>query len=176
MKRLAVGLATVALLATGCSSSGNSAPRGFTSRPATLSSPAASAALTGTWQTAVVTPDEMVAALRAAGLQKWIQPFRARSGVAQSNVFTLTINSGRWSQDWSKDGGTSSNNDFGIYTISGDQVVITHGAGTDTFRWSVVGTTLTLTFVESAGIGPYKGIPEEVMQRAFYAASMQRQG
>jgi hypothetical protein len=113
----------------------------------------------------------MVARLRDAGLQKWIQPFRANADFADSNVFTLRIEDGKWTEDLSKDGGPDENIDFGPYEVTGDTVVVTHGNGTDTFRWSVDGNTLTLTFVESIGIPPYQGIPEEVFQRAFYTAA-----
>jgi hypothetical protein len=113
----------------------------------------------------------MAATLREAGLQKWIQPFRARAGIADSNTFTLTVAGGIWSQDWSKDGGPVENNDYGPYRIVGDTVIVTHGAGTDTFHWSVSADTLTLEFVKAAGIPPTRGIPEEVFQRAFFTAT-----
>ena len=109
--------------------------------------------------------------LSRARLQKWIQPFRAKGGLGHSNVFLLTIAGGNWHQGWSKDGGPFADNDDGTYRIVGDTVVITHRTPENTtYRWSVQGGTLRLTFVGDT-VSPYNGIPDQVYQRAFYTAA-----
>src|SRR5262249_14100808 len=79
---------------------------------------------------------------------------------------------GIWHEGWSVDGGPYADNDDGSYRISGDTVVITHltGAQTVTYRWSVQGGMLRLTFVGDT-MGPNRGIPDHVFQRAFYTAA-----
>jgi hypothetical protein len=168
-----------AVLAAGCSSSQSS--RSGSGTPAAsaaaangnASTPAPNAsALEGTWRTGNLTVADMAAVLSRAGLQKWIQPFRAKAGLGHSNVFLLTIANGIWHQGWSIDGGPFADNDDGSYRILGDTVVITHlsGAQTVTYRWSVQGGMLRLTFVGDT-LGPNKGIPDHVYQRAFYTAT-----
>lgn len=182
--RLAIGVAAL-LIMTGCASqtassvAPSSAPPAVSEAPsaaasAPASAPAATSPLEGVWHTGVVTPDDAQTTLQAAGLQQWIQPFLANSGFAASNVFTLRILGGRWVQYWSKDGGVDEDNDDGAYTISADTVTISHGPqGSDTYRWSVQGDTLTLTF-QSDTFPPTNDIPEEVFQRAFYTAPFTR--
>ena len=51
--------------------------------------------------------------------------------------------------------------------MDGDTVVVSHGADSNTYRWSVEGGVLELTWLETT-YPPYKGIPEEVFQRALY--------
>ncbi len=133
-------------------------------------SPGTDSPLEGIWKTTTVTPADMEAALRKAGLQKWIQPFLA-TGVGDSNVFTLRIKNGQWIQYWSKDGGPADNNDEGSYEITGDVVTITHPGGVDALSWSVDGGELTLGYVSNK-FPPYNGIPEEVYQHAFYTAAV----
>jgi len=183
--RLAIG-AVAMLIMTGCASQTassvmpSSVAPVVTEAPSTAlssapaSAPSAASALEGVWHTGVVTPDDAQATLQAAGLQQWTQPFLANSGFADSNVFTLRILGGRWVQYWSKNGGTDEDNDDGAYSISADTVTISHGSlGSDTYRWSVQGDTLTLTFLSDT-FAPTDGIPEEVFQRAFYSAPFTR--
>jgi hypothetical protein len=116
----------------------------------------------------------MTAVLSRAGLQKWIQPFRAEAGLAHSNAFLLTIANGRWHEGWSTDGGPFVDNDEGAYHIAGDTVFYQPSGPAATYRWSIQGGTLRLTFLRDTG--PDAGIPDEVFQRAFYtAAPFQRQ-
>ena len=177
-----------AVLAAGCGSpqsspSGSGTPAASTAATnGSASTPTRNgSALEGTWRTGNVTPADFAAKLRQLGLQKWIQPFRAKAEwpqvLGQSNVFLLTIGGGVWHQGWSKDGGPFVDNDAGSYHVLGDTVVITHrtGAQTVTYRWSVQAGVLRLTFVGDT-MGPVKGIPDHVYQRAFYtAAAFQRQ-
>lgn len=151
-------------------SSASSAPaNGNANTPAPNGSP-----LEGIWRTGNVTPADMTAALSRAGLQKWIQPFRAEAGLAHSNVFLLTLANGVWHEGWSQDGGPFVDNDDGTYQIAGDTVTNHPQGPSPTYRWSIKGGTLRLTLLRD--IGPGSGIPDEVYQRAFYtAAPFQRQ-
>jgi len=117
---------------------------------------------------------DMTTALSRAGLQKWIQPFRARADLGHSNVFRLTIGNGIWHEGWSQDGGPFVDNDDGTYRIAGDTVSYYPQGPSATYRWSVQGGTLRLTLLRDTGT--YSGIPDEVYRRAFYtAAPFQRQ-
>ena len=168
-----------AVLAAGCSSSQSS--RSGSGTPAASAANANGnastltpngSALEGIWRTGNLTVADMATVLSRARLQKWIQPFRAKAGLGHSNAFLLTIANGIWHEGWSVDGGPYADNDDGSYRISGDTVVITHltGAQTVTYRWSIQGGMLRLTFVGDT-MGPNKGIPDHVYQRAFYTAA-----
>ena len=172
--------ATCAVLAA-CGSSGStrsasppsasSAPatNGNTNTPAPHHSP-----LEGTWRTGNVTAADMTTALRRAGLQKWIQPFRAGADLGHSNVFLLTIGNGIWHEGWSQNGGPFVDNDDGTYRIAGDTVSYYPQGPSATYRWSIQGGTLRLTLLRDTD--PGSGIPDEVYQRAHYtAAPFQRQ-
>ena len=150
---------------------GNSAPaaNGNANTPAPHVSP-----LEGVWRTGNVTVADMTAALSRAGLQKWIQPFRARADLGHSNAFLLTIGNGIWHEGWSQDGGPFADNDNGTYRIAGDTVSYYPQGSSETYRWSIQGGTLRLMLLRDTGT--YSGIPDEVYQRAFYtAAPFQRQ-
>ena len=152
-------------------SSASSAPaNGNANTPTPNGSP-----LEGTWRTGNVTVADMTAALSRAGLQKWIQPFRAQAGLAHSNVFLLTLANGVWHEGWSQDGGPFIDNDDGTYQIAGDTVTNHPQGPSPTYRWSIQGGTLRLTLLRDTGTGP-GGVPDEVYQRALYtAAPFQRQ-
>ena len=180
-------LISVALLAvtcavlTACGSSGSTrsaSPPSASSAPATngnANTPAPHGSpLEGTWRTGNVTEADMTAALRRAGLQKWIEPFRVQADLGHSNVFLLTLANGHWHEGWSQDGGPFVDNDDGTYQIAGDTVIYHPQGPSPTYRWSIQGGTLRLTLLRD--IGPGSGIPDEVYQRAFYtAAPFQRQ-
>jgi hypothetical protein len=51
--------------------------------------------------------------------------------------------------------------------VDGDEVVVTHSNGSNTFRWEIEGDTLTLEHVATT-MPPYEGIPDPVFQRALY--------
>ncbi|HET6877396.1 MAG TPA: hypothetical protein VFH38_07690 [Jatrophihabitans sp.] len=162
-----------ALFAAACSSAGNGVPTSAPgeSVPSAAPATAPASALEGTWQTGNVSVDEMVAALRRAGLQEWIQPFRARAGMGSSNVFRLTIADGAWREEYSRDGGPFADFDDAGYRVSGDTVRLTRDAGS--YQWRVAAGVLTLTFVAHSMSGSDRkwGIPGEVLQRAFYTAA-----
>ena len=172
-------LAIAVLLVTGCAG----APALASPKPPAPTAPAtttpaatrppsslAPSPLENVWHSGVVTPDMVRAALQASGgLQQWQQAFVA--GMPEESVFTLRILNGRWVEYWSKDGGPDEENDSGPYSISGDNVTISHSdPGTDTFQWSVEGDTLTLKFLSDT-FPTGAGIPERVYQTAFYQSA-----
>lgn len=180
-------LISVALLAVTCAAlaaCGSSGSTRSASPPSASSSPAATgngshagqngSPLEGTWRTGNVTVADMTAVLSRAGLQKWIQPFRAGAGAGHSNAFLLTIANGVWHEGWSTDGGPFVDLDDGAYRIAGDTVTHQSSGPSVTYRWSIQGGTLRLTLLRDTGT--YRGIPDAVFQRAFYtAAPFQRQ-
>lgn len=157
--------------ASSAPANGNSAPS--TNGNANTSAPHGSP-LEGTWRTGNVTEADMTAALRRAGLQKWIEPFRVQADLGHSNVFLLTIANGNWHEGLSKDGGPFADIDDGTYQIAGNTVIYHPQGPSPTYRWSIQGRTLRLTLLRD--IGPGSGIPDQVYQRANYtAAPFQRQ-
>lgn len=182
-------LAAVALLmaVVGCARTADASPStepttAVTPTPAPSSVPSAETAspLEGSWRTEAVTLPDMEETLRTAGLHEWLQPFRALPDDEiphGSNVFILTIQDGRWDLDRIRDGGTAFPIDYGhAYEIDGDTVTVNLGDGAfNRYRWRVDGDVLRLEWIET-NLGPYLGIPEEVMQRAVYmSAPFERQ-
>ena len=53
------------------------------------------------------------------------------------------------------------------YEQDGDRLVASYEGDSNTYRWSVDGKYLTLTWQETT-YQPHMGIPEEVFQRALY--------
>jgi hypothetical protein len=130
----------------------------------------ASSPLEGTWRTASVTPTDAEEALSRAGLSEWIEEFRARAPFEGDTVLVLEIGE-EWDLYGESEDGTRSEIDFdAAYEVDGDEVVVTHSAGSNTFRWEVVDDTLTLEHVETT-MPDFEGIPESVFQRAPYTAA-----
>jgi hypothetical protein len=186
------GVAVLAVTCTVLGACGSSGSTGSASPPAASSDPATNgnvstptpngSALKGTWRTGNVTLADFAAKLRQLGLQKWIQPFRAKAEYPQvlgrSNVFLLTIAGGAWHEGWSKDGGPFTDQDDGTYRISGDTVLFTPTccpAEIHTWRWSVQGGTLRLTSLGIKNGGSFQGIPPEVFQVFYDTAPFRRQ-
>jgi hypothetical protein len=143
--------------------------------PSSPSSPGASgdagSALEGTWRTDPVSEADIEATLRDAGLQRWIQRLRELPDAAapvDSNVFVLEIRDGRWDLYWEADGTAPERLDYdAAYEVDGDTVTVSHEGDFNRYRWSVVGDTLSLTWLDTT-YGGYEGIPEKVFQTAFY--------
>jgi len=171
MRRMIVMVMGFAALVAGCGSDDGSgtvpSPSSGTSpSPAEQASP-----LEGTWRTGTVSEADIEAALRRADLEEWIKPIRALPASdppVASNVFILEIHAGKWDLLWEPDGGAAEKLDFDAnYEVDGDTVVASHEGDSNTYRWSVDGETLTLTWVDTT-YGSHEGIPEEVFQTAFY--------
>jgi hypothetical protein len=176
MKHMTVAIMGIAALLVGCGADGAAEPTPSPPSPsvnASASSPSGdeASALEGTWETGTVAERDIEKTLREAGLEKWIEPLRALPASApptDSNVFALEIHAGAWNLYWEPDGGAGEPIDFDSrYKVDGNTVVVSHEGDSNTYRWSVDGDTLRLTWVDTT-YGSYKGIPEEVFQRAFY--------
>jgi hypothetical protein len=159
------------VVVAGCGRAESPHPSGAAPTTATSHGSASPRVLEGVWQTRPVSVDQMVATLRGAGLEQWIQPFRAKAGMGESNVFRLTIEGGHWREEYSRDGGPFIDFDDASYRVQGDVVVLSRGAGS--YRWSVEGDALRLAFVDGSMTGddPQTGIPGEAEQRAFYTSA-----
>ena len=167
---LCTALVLVALLVVACGSDdeGGSNPTSTTaSTTPTSTEGTASSPLAGEWRTASVSPTDAEKTLSRSGLSEWIDEFRTRAPFEGETVLVLEIGE-EWDLYGASDDGTRAEIDFDAsYEVDGDEVVVTHSAGSNTFRWEIVGGTLTLELLESS-MPAFEGIPEEVFQRALY--------
>jgi hypothetical protein len=172
----AAAVALGAVLLSGCGSGDAatvSAPP--THRPSTSATAdaATSAApvvsvLEGSWHAGPVSLEDTVATVRRHGLGRWSEDYRDHAPFVGDTVLTLTIQDQAWDLYGASAGGQPEPIDYDAeYEIDGDTVVFHHSDGSNTYRWEVHRDTLRLHFVRSTLPG-YKGIPEEVFQRALY--------
>ena len=164
---LAVGLAVVA----GCGSSSDdeaSAPTATNSPTPTAASGLASP-LQGAWQTKPVTVEDLVRTLRKNGLDKWVSRFRKNSPVPRTPTrLILEIDESSWNLYGEPRGGERQEIDYDAdLEVDGNTATVSHEGDSNTYGWSVRDDTLTLMWQETT-YAPYKGIPEEVFQRALY--------
>jgi hypothetical protein len=126
--------------------------------------------LEGTWRTQVVSPTDAEQTLEQGGLSEWVDEFRARAPFAGETVLVLEIGD-EWDLYGESADGVRAEIDFDAsYEIDGDTVVVSHSAGSNTFRWSVENDTLRLEHLETS-MPTFEGVPEEVFQRALYMTS-----
>lgn len=139
------------------------------SNEATTTSLEDAAALEGTWRTSPITVDELTKALREQGLAEWVARFNQNSPVSDIPMaLVLDIRNGRWDLYGEPPGGPREKIDYDAqFGVDGDTVVVSHEADFNTYRWSVEGEVLELTWLETT-YPSFKGIPEEVFQRALY--------
>ena len=134
---------------------------------ATVESPTAPA-LEGVWQAGPVSLEETQATVRRSGLGRWVDEYAANAPFRRDTVLTLTIENGAWDLYGAAAGGQPKPIDYDAeYEIDGDTVVFHHSNGSNTYQWSIVDNQLSLEFVRSTLPG-YRGIPDEVFQRALY--------
>ncbi len=164
--RLAVaGALCLAVLAVGCGDDDDTDTAPATTTPAS----ADASELEGTWRTEPITLADMEGTLSEAGLEQHTAAF-AKNAPVSDDPTVLTLDVG---DDWDLlgqvQGGPRTKIDFDAqYEVTGDTVVVTHGAGTsNTYHWSVEEDVLELTWLEG-NAPPYKGVPDEVFQRALY--------
>ncbi|WP_183093948.1 hypothetical protein [Nocardioides stalactiti] len=176
-----IALMTAAALAsalTGCTPDVSTTLRADTDRRSTPTTPptvdtsveadAGASALEGTWQAGPVSLAQTVATVRRSGLGEWVEEYRRNAPFSADSLLTLTIEDGAWDLYGSVDGEQQEPIDYdAAYEIRDDVVVFHHSAGSNTYRWVVDEDTLRLEFVGSTLPG-YRGIPEEVFQRALY--------
>lgn len=163
-----IGVAAAVVMLLGCASDAD-AP---SDQPSATSSAAfsepASDPLEGVWQTVPISEDDAETTLRQHDLSNHVERFGSFTPFTEAMELILDIHDGEWDLYGQPRGGARQEIDYDAeYTIDGDEVVVVHSAGATTFRWSVDGETLSLEWL-STTLPPYKGIPEEVFQRALY--------
>jgi hypothetical protein len=162
---VAAGLC-MTVLAIGCG--GDDATDTTTPSPTASSSPDASA-LEGTWRTDPITLTDMKSTLREAGLGKHVAEFEENAPISDAPT-TLIL---ELEDDWDLYGQGREEPRAKIdydadFEVGENTVVVTHSSGTsNTLRWSVRDEVLELTWLEGTA-PPYRGIPDEVYQRALY--------
>jgi len=173
----AVAVAAASMLMAGCASEdsppttalpdGGASSSATSEAPTTSEAPAASP-LEGSWRAGPVSLEETEATLRRHGLDRWVDDYRANAPFSADTVLVLTVEDGAWDLYGKSGGGQLEPIDYDAeYEIDGDTVVFHHSDGSNTYRWRVDDNTLTLHFVQST-MPSYRGIPDEVFQRALY--------
>jgi hypothetical protein len=169
--RSAVVVVAATSMLVGCGSDDPERSGGKPESPtstAPTSTPTAAAELEGSWRAGPISLEDSEATLRRHGLARYVEDYRKNAPFSGDTLLTLTIEDGAWDLYGESGGGQPEPIDYDAeYEIDGDTVVFHHSDGSNTYRWSVDGDTLTLEFVESTLPG-YKGIPDEVFQRALY--------
>ena len=182
----AAAVATTSMLVVGCGSEGSTpataSPDGGASTSATSGEPVpsqtpAASPLEGSWQTGPITLEETEATVRRHGLGRYVKDYRENAPFFGDTVLTLTVENGAWDLYGKSGSGQPAPIDYDAdYEIDGDTVVFHHSDGSNTYRWQVDHDTLTLHFVQST-LPSYRGIPDEVFQRALYMTeAFTRQG
>jgi hypothetical protein len=142
--------------------------------------------LAGVWRTDPITVDDMSRTLRDHGLARWIGRFAKTSPIGRTPtalVLEIDTRDYLYPRDWHlfaepEAGSRKALIDYraqaetaggrGLqHEEDGDQLVVSHEGDTNTYRWSVDGGYLTLTWQKTT-YPPHGGIPEEVFQRALY--------
>ena len=175
--RQLVAATAISILLVGCGSEDSTptpaSPGGGASTSATSEVPATShtpavSPLEGSWKTGPITLKETEATLRRHALDRWVKNYRANAPFSGDTVLMLTVENGAWDLYGKSGGGQPQPIDYDAeYEIDGDTVVFHHSDGSNTYRWQVDHDTLTLHFVRST-LPAYRGIPDEVFQRALY--------
>ncbi len=164
----AAALATSAMVLVGCSTSSDGGAGIASSTDARAASEKPDpASLEGAWRTTPVAPRDTEETLRRQGFAQFVDDYRANAPFSKETVLILTIEDGQWNLYGEAKGEREPIDYDAEYTIDGDTVTFKHSDGSNTHRWTVDGDTLSLEFVK--GTMPlYKGIPDEVFQRALY--------
>ena len=142
----------------------------------------------GVWRTDPITVDDMKRTLRAHGLAEWVGRFAKEAPIGKGpTALVLEIDTREgfpgYPFDWHLyaepeavprktliDYRTQVQGVGGRgprYEQAGDQLVVGYEGDSNTYRWSVDGQDLTLTW-QKTSYPPHTGIPEEVFQRALY--------
>ncbi len=162
----------VAMLLVGCGSDDETGSGTSSKDPATTATETAAAdaasPLEGSWQTGPISPRDVDATLRRAGLAEWTERFRPLTPIPASTTLILDLHNGEWDLYGKPRSGPREEIDYDAeYVVKGDRVEKTHATGVTTYRWSVDGDTLTLEWLSTTE-PPIEGIPDEVFGRALY--------
>ena len=89
----------------------------------------------------------------------------------------LELGNGTWDLYGQPRGGDQEEIDYDArFEVDGDTVVVSHEGDSNTYRWSVQGDVLTLSWLRTTYPPATGGIPEEVFQRALYMSAKFRRG
>jgi hypothetical protein len=169
MRGMSVVLVGAMLILAGCGSSDEetaaTAPSEDSNAATTTAAPEETTALEGTWQTDPITVDDMTSTLRENGLAEYVGDFEKNAPVSDAPT-ALILDVG------DPQGGRREKIDYDAqFEVRGNTVVVTHSTGeSNTYRWSVRDEVLELTWLKGTA-GPYRGIPDEVFQRALYTTA-----
>ena len=164
-----IGLVTVLV---GCGSSDDESETADSSAESTrttaTSTPDEATPLKGTWHTSPVTIADMADSLRETGLGESVGGFEQNAPISDAPTSLILEIRDDWDLYGQAQGGRRKKIDYDAdFEVQGQKVVVIHSAGSNTFRWSVRGDVLQLTWLETT-LGSYRGVPEEVFQRALY--------
>ena len=139
--------------------------------------------LAGVWRTDPITVDDVSRTLRDYGLARWIGRFAKLAPIGKTpTALTLEIDTRDYPypRDWHlfTERSRKTMIDYRMQDVSaggrglqyeqvGDQLAVIYDGDFNTYRWSVDGNYLTLTWQKTT-YPPHLGIPEEVFQRALY--------
>jgi hypothetical protein len=171
MRRIALALIGLVIALAGCGSDDESETTGAAaeSTPTTTASNSEDAsALEGTWETDPITVADLEDTLREAGLGEHVGKFGQNAPISDAPTSLILEVGDDWDLSGQTEGEQPTEIDYDAeYKVEGDEVVVTHSEGSNTFRWSVNGDVLKLTWLETT-LGSFKGVPEEAFQRALY--------
>ena len=174
MRVLSVVVVGLVMVLAGCGSdddeSETTATSAATTEATTTSSPEEATALVGTWRTDPITVADGAETLRDEGLGESVNGFEHNAPISDTPTsLILDIgDDGTWDLYGQPEGEQREEIDYDAqYEVDGDTVVVSHEDDANTYRWSVNGDVLELTWLKTT-YGDYKGIPEEVFQTAFY--------
>jgi hypothetical protein len=128
----------------------------------------AATVLDGTWRTDALTVGDQKRTLRKHGLAEWVDRYARLAPISGPTSMVLDIHDGKWDLYGKPKGGTQEEIDYDAdVSVAGDTVTASHEGDSNTYRWSITGDVLRITWLETT-YEPYKGIPEEVFQTALY--------
>lgn len=127
--------------------------------------------LDGRWQTRPLTRADIAATLRAAGLARFAGDYAATFPKGRFRIQLTSFGGNFLARVHTGDGDRALARAF--LHPEGHRLTLspgTNGFGSTTFRWSVAGDQLTLTFQSTSG-PDFDGFPAEVRQRALYTTA-----
>lgn len=171
MRRIAFVLVGLVIALAGCGSGDESETKGSaaeSSPTTTASNSAGASALEGTWETDPISVADMEDTLREAGLGEHVAEFEQNAPISEVPTALILVVGDDWDLYGKGKGEPRKKIDYDAeYEVEGDEVVVVHSEGSNTFRWSVNGDVLKLTWLETT-FGGSTGVPEEAFQRAIY--------
>ena len=167
----AVLLICVVVTLPSCGSSDDENDPTTNGQPSAATTPGSSAAsaIEGVWRTNALSVDDLVQTLREHRLGRWARRFETNSPISGSGTsLVLEIRDGRWDLFGEPRGGAREEIDYDArFEVDGNNVVVSHEGDSNTYRWSVNGDALKLTWLATT-YPSHEGVPEKVFQRALY--------